>query len=160
MDDLNLRTTDVWTPMRGIVRGSLAGMLAALVLATGAGLLTWYAPRVAVWEWVRVGAAFVTMYILFAVVHRAAGMTGWACSAIVVVLTLAVAFSQHGVFAARGVMIHEGMVVGLQWASLSGLLASDFWLYVGLILGVLLWHNGAEASYLPRYLQRRVFPGC
>lgn len=94
--------------MRFVQRTLFWGMLVALVLGGLLGLVAWYAPNMLLHWFLRAGVAFTVCWILFSVVHRAAKFIGAPCTALVVVLTLAIPFSHHVVFAIHGVPTIRG----------------------------------------------------
>ena len=157
MDDLNLRTSDGWTPLRGVLRGLMWGWVAAVILAIPANILAWYAPGFATNLWVRNGAVVVTMWLLFGVVHGAAGMAGWACTAIVIVLTLLVAGSQHVAFALHGGPFKLGTADGWEWCSLPALVGVNVWVLPGIALAAWMWREGASFGAARDILRMRVW---
>lgn len=146
-----------WTPARGLLKGIVAGLVTAAILGVAADLFAWYAPLLALNIWLRGGASLLTMWLLFLVVHRAAGMTGPPCTAVVVVLVLLLAFSQHIVFALHGVESRMGRTAGWEWCSLTVLAVANVSTAGGIIFGVLLWHDGVSVRSLTDILTLRVW---
>jgi len=157
MDDLNLGTKDNWTPGKGILYGLAAGVVAAAILGVGENILAWYAPGFAVNILVRNCAAVLTVWLLFNVVHGAAGMAGWACTAIVVVLTFLVAGAQHIAFALHGGPVRLGTVDGWVWCSLPVLVAMNVWILPGVAFGVWMWRDGGSFGAFRDILRMRVW---
>src|SRR5262245_51853311 len=114
--DSQLDQQDDWTPAKGIVRGLIAGVVCATVLAAILAPVAWYFPSVTTDMLLRAAFAFGVAWILFGAVHRAAGMVGWPCTWMVVVLTLLVMLSNHVVFAVHGVPLRDGTLqIGGMW---------------------------------------------
>lgn len=99
---------DEWTPRQGLRRALVWGLLTAGVIAGLTDLVAWYSPITMQHLLLRTALAFVGSWVLFAVVHRAAGMVGGACSALVLVLMGLVLVSHHAVFAIHGVPTRDG----------------------------------------------------
>ncbi len=88
-----------WTPERGIRRALAWGVLAALVCGAVLNVPVFGLPP-ATLQWpFRLAFAFAVTWVLFRVVHRAAGMAGTFCTTLVVVLSLLVMLSQYVVLA-------------------------------------------------------------
>lgn len=146
LEDYEAATRDDWSPARGLVRGAVAGLMAAVMLAGLADWLAWRAPLLAANGWLRTAASLGSMFVMFYVVHRASGMTGPPCTAIVVVLVALIAGSQHVVFALHGVPSTQGLVLGWEWCAPEIMLLMNIWTIVGIAFGVLLWRDGVSAS--------------
>ncbi len=89
-DDEIQREEDEWSPWIGIVRAVIWGIPAALLCASVTGVLAWYTPWLILNFWLRCALGFFLTAILFAVVHRAAGMASLFCTVLVVLLVLSV----------------------------------------------------------------------
>ena len=100
--DEDVRADD-WTPAIGLRRGVVYGLIAAVVLALLLEPLAHHLPYMVLILWLRGPLAFGLAWILFQVVHRAAGMEDPRCSALVLGLTTLVLLSHHLVFAVEGV---------------------------------------------------------
>ncbi|CAG1005628.1 hypothetical protein PHYC_03248 [Phycisphaerales bacterium] len=80
-----------WTPLRGMIKATVYGIVAAALLAAaniGASKATGgtYSQSMILF----MAGAFLTTWILFSVVHWAAGMVGAACTTLVCVLAMLV----------------------------------------------------------------------
>jgi hypothetical protein len=144
-----------WTPAGGWFRGVIAGVAMAAVLGLVANLVAWHAPWVAANGWVRTGATLASMWLVFWAVHRWAGMTGPVCTAVVAVLVVAIAFSQHVVFAVHGVPTSKGTVVGWEWCSPIALIGLNIWTLFGIAFGVALWRDGVSVGSLVDIMRMR-----
>jgi hypothetical protein len=152
MDDLNLRTTDDWTPERGLARGAKWGLVAAGVLMVAADLLARYAPFM-VLDWKLRGAwALAGVWVLYMVVHHAAGMASLHCSILVAVLTLVIALSQHVVWAYHPVPTYP--FKGGQWFSFDALVPYNLMTVLGAGFGLYAWKDGASITSLTDLLGR------
>jgi len=154
MDDLKLRTADPWTPGRGLRRGLLWGMLLAAVLAVAADVLAWHGPLWVVNGYFRTAASLGSMYLLFFVVHRGSGMTGLACTAIVVVLVLAIAGSQELVWAVHPFKVPPAAGWNYLWIAAKFPFGAEIWTMIGVVFGVLLWHGGVSLGSLVDLLRQ------
>jgi hypothetical protein len=154
MTDDNLAGSDDWTPWQGIRRGLVWGFVAAVALGAVADVLAWYMPTFVINFWLRTAAGLLTMWVLFSAVHRAAGMTGPACTAIVVVLGMLIAGSQHIIFATHGVPTGKAVLTG--WICCSaGALA---WWNVSTAIGMA-WRDGATLGSLTDIARLKVWGG-
>jgi hypothetical protein len=135
-----------WTPAQGVVRGLVSGTVAAVILAAIADLLAWFAPPMVLEFWMRAPEALFTVWILFVVVHRAAGMASWHCTAIVIVLTLFIILSQHVVFSIHGVLTYAPKK--WEWFSPQALVVYNLSAVVGAGFGVWAWKDGASVDSL------------
>lgn len=134
-----------WTWARGMRRATGWATLAALVMAAGLGVAARYWPILVLNVWVRLLLAFLVAWLLFAVVHRTAGMAGGPCTAEVVVLTAAVFLSQHWVFATYGVPTVAGrLITGNVWFDPTMIMATESTACVGLVFAVMLCHDGGS----------------
>ncbi len=157
IEDRDSATGDEWTPWRGILRGLWWGGVAALLLGVAVNLLAWYAPLFALNFWVRNGMVVFAVWLLFSVVHGAAGMAGAMCTTIVIVLTLLVAGSQHVAFALHGASIRMGNTTGWDWCSLPVLAGVNVWIIPGIAFGVWMWREGASFGAFRDILRMRVW---
>lgn len=87
LEPLDAEPAVEWTPLRGMVKAAVYGLIAATALAginVGLSVVTngMYSQSLVLFM---VGA-FLTTWVLFSVVHWAAGMVGGACTALVCVL--------------------------------------------------------------------------
>lgn len=156
MDDLHLRTTDDWTPLRGTLHGLKWGAVAAAILMVLADLMARYVPQM-VLDWkLRGPEALFTVWVLYMVVHHAAGMASLPCSIIVAVLTLAIALSQHVVFAFHAVPTYAPK--GWGWFAPEVLLVYNLMTVLGAGFGLWAWKDGASINSLTDLLGRR--PGA
>jgi hypothetical protein len=145
-----------WTERSGIVRGVLTGGAVALLLGLLADVLAWYAPVLVLNGWLRIFGSLLTMWFLFIVVHRAVGMTGPICTGLVVLLVLAIAVSQHVVFALHGVPTREGLASGWAWCSPAVLMWCNLTTLGGVAFGVFMWKDGADLRGLTDMLGARI----
>ena len=135
----------------------LWGGLAALLCALLAGVGAWYIPRVCLHWLLRCACAFGVAWVLFQVVHSAAGMTGWFCSVLVIALALLVMFSQHLVFAVHGLWTVGGLQGGWSWCHPAAILACNMTAFVGIGLCAALCHEGsADGGVLANILRFRI----
>jgi hypothetical protein len=156
MDDLNLRTSDDWTPLRGVLRGLVWGTVAAVILGVIADLLARYVPHM-VLDWkLRGPEALATVWILYMVVHHAAGMASLPCTLIVAGLTLLIALSQHVVFAFHAVPTYAPK--GWGWFAPEVLVLYNLMTLLGAGFGLWAWKDGASIHSLTDLLGRR--PGA
>ena len=98
--------------MRGALHGILWGLVVAIVLTLILAPIARYAPFLLTSALLRVAFAFLITWLLFSVVHEAAGMAGPLTTAIVICLSLVVMLSHHVVWAIWGVPGVEGTVIG------------------------------------------------
>lgn len=139
-----------WTPARGIARGVAIGSIVATVLALILGGVASVAPLLIIQALVRVPIGFVVAYVLFSTVHSAAGMVGWACTLIAVVLSVAVLFSNHVVFALNGIPTTAGQSATgwAAWFHPAVLALVNLFGFVGIAGCALLSHGGVPGPDL------------
>lgn len=154
-DDEDFGIAEDWSPARGVIRGVIAGVAMAAVLGVLADVVAWHAPLMAANGWVRTGAALASMWLLYWAVHKAAGMTGPFLTVTVVVLVIAVAVSQHVVFALHGLPTSGGSLVGWGWLSPIALVGFNIWTFFGIVFGVVLWHDGVSLGSLVEIMRMR-----
>ena len=152
VEDDEFPIRDDWTPWQGVRRGVIWGSVTAAILAAVADVLAWHAPPMVLRFWMRAPEGLFTVWILFLVVHRAAGMASLPCTIIVVVLTLLIAFSQHVVFAAHGVLTYAPK--GRGWFSAEMLIGYNLSTVLGMGFGVWAWKDGASISSMAELLGR------
>ena len=137
-----------WTPFRGICRALVQGSMAGIVLAVMACVFAWYLPTLALNALLRVFVSLLTVWVLFCVVHQAAGMTGAVCNMIVLAWVVLISYSQHVIFAIHGVPSSTGMLIGWIWCSPAMWAVFNIWTLVGAGFGVWMWRDGASLSSL------------
>jgi hypothetical protein len=113
--DEDHRERDNWTPGRGLLRGTIFGLFATLVIILLLAPVAVYFPYVLIMWPLRCAIAFVVAWILFSVVQRAAGMTGIPVTAAVLALVVLVLVSHHVIFAINGVPTRSGSATGMVW---------------------------------------------
>lgn len=134
--------THRWTPTTGLRRATVWGGLATCAWIAILAVPAWYVPTVLMDWLIRLALAFAITWSLFGVVHRAAGMAGTSCTAIVVACTAIVLFSQHLVFAMHGVTTQQGEVSGWAWCTPETLLLINGIPVIGVAFAVILCHEG------------------
>ncbi len=147
-----------WTPglgwCRALVRGGAATVVMSLLLAPAA----WFAAPVLLNFLLRAFLALVVTWVMFGVVHRAAGMVGARCTALGVILSLLVFLSNHVVFALHGIPTQQGMVGGAAFLTPPALLALNISTAIGVTAGALLRRDGgADLGTLVDVLMRGVW---
>ena len=147
-----------WTPRKGYTRAAVHGAIATVVLIALLAPVAWYAPPMLLRLTVRSAVAFFVAWILFGVVHKAAGMVSPGCSAMVVAFTLVVLFSHHVIFAIRGDWLDHGEVMGMAWLHPANLLFVNFVPLIA-VAGCAYFcrHGDADASALAEILSRGIF---
>ncbi len=136
-----------WTAWRGMLRALLWGGLMTLILIAVLDLTAWFVPPLVLNWWLRMAMGFFVALTLFAVVHRAAGMAGGACTGLVVAFTLLVLISQHIVFALHGVRSMTGVQVdGWTWLDPSIILFVNTPALVGIGFCAALCHGGGAVA--------------
>lgn len=131
-----------WSPARGLVRCAVATALAAAVLAALLWPLACYFPLLTSHWVLRAFLGMLLGWVLFAVAQRAAGVTGWPVTAIVVAGVLLVLCSQHAAYAVHGVPTRDGVISGAVWFNPWILLVSNLTALIGLVFSVILCHRG------------------
>ena len=95
-DSLKEPTRDLeWTLARGLTRGTVATLIAGVVLG---GLLLWLgcAVRILALHWLMcIVQGFLIVWILCAVMHSASGTIGASCTSIVLIFTVLVVAAKH-----------------------------------------------------------------
>lgn len=107
-----LPTSDVadnWTPIRGLVYGVIAAVMAAIVVSVLLAPLAWFIPVVAFHWSMRALLGFVVMWVLCGVVQGAAGFVAWPVTLIAYGGTMLVLFSQNAILAVHGLPVFEGV---------------------------------------------------
>ncbi len=146
-----------WSEWRGLASGAVWGLAAAIVIAWLSCSLASYAPHMILNFWLRMAFGFLCAALLFSVVHWAAGMAGPACTAIVVVLTLAVLLSHSVIFALEGVTTRSGVVSGWEWLRPEALAIVNISSAIGIVFAVLLYREGGSiASNIVDVLSARI----
>lgn len=135
-----------WTAWRGLLRALLWGGLMTLILIAVLDLMAWAVPRLVLNWWLRMAMGFFVALTLFAVVHRAAGMAGGACTGLVVAFTLLVLISQHIVFALHGVLSTGVQADGWMWLDPSIILLVNTPALVGIGFCAALCHGGGAVA--------------
>jgi hypothetical protein len=133
-----------WTWIKGLGRALQWTIVATTILAAIMGVMAAYLPHFVLNFWLRWVIAFFVGWILFAVVHRAAGMAGGVCTAIVLVAAAAVFMTQHFVFAECGVTLTSGKIVsGEVWLEPATIASVNVSTFLGLVIATMLCHDGA-----------------
>ncbi len=89
-----------WTPEIGLRKALIAGCITALILSITLIVIALLTSPVMIFSFtLRIVAAFVITWILFAIIHRAAGMTSPRLTALAVTLALLVMLSNHLIMA-------------------------------------------------------------
>jgi len=95
-DSLKEPTQDLeWTLGRGLTRGTIATLIASVVLG---GLLLWLgcAARVLAVHWLMcIVQGFLIVWILCAIMHSTSGTVGASCTSIVLIFTVLVVAAKH-----------------------------------------------------------------
>ncbi|MGD8453349.1 MAG: hypothetical protein PVJ57_16170 [Phycisphaerae bacterium] len=94
---------DEWTPLRGLCRAALRGLVLAGLLALPLAFLARTLPHLLILLAPRTMLAFGILWLLRRRVHRDAGMEEWRCSLLAACLAGLVLVSNHVVFALHGV---------------------------------------------------------
>ena len=132
-----------WTPQQGLRRALLWGSAAALGIGLVSGVVAWFASRITLHWLLRGAIAYGVGWLLFRVVHWAAGMAGGLCTGLVVVLAVLVMLSHHVVWTVHGIWTDTGVpAAGLTWLEPSTLLVLNIPTFVGLVLCVKMWSDG------------------
>lgn len=100
--DPDAQQTGEWSESDGLRAAVRRGLVWAAFLAIPTGILAGAAPFFAIGCFVRGAVAFAVGWILFSVVHRAAGFAGVRCTLLACGLALVVMLSNHIVFAVVG----------------------------------------------------------
>ena len=98
-------------PVKGLIRGAIWTLAAAIIVGVASVAVAWYAPHLALQFVLRTAMAFGVAIILFSVMHRASGMAGIACSTIVIILAVLTMLSHHVVFALHGIPTTRGSML-------------------------------------------------
>lgn len=146
---------DDWTPWRGIVRAALWGSVTTVALSLILSVFAWYAPGVLLAVFLRAFLALGIAWLMFGVVHRASGVTGWPLTGLAIGLSLVVLVSNHVVFAVHGVPTRTGTVIGWEWLTPSVLFAVNVIPLVAIILAAVLCHRGVPKGALLDILMSR-----
>ena len=134
-----------WTWRRGLCRAVFWGCIVALILGGVLGVIARHFPLVTLNAWLRLAVGFLVPCMLFSVVHRAAGMAGSVCTALVVVLTAAIFVSQNYVFACYGVLMASGRVLtGPAWLDPEVIVLTNAVPAIGLMVAVALCHDAGS----------------
>jgi hypothetical protein len=141
-DSLKSSTDDSWTPGRGLLRGSIWTLSVAVVLGAGFLVLTYHIPALARSWLLNIAWGFFTAWVLFAVMHRTAGMVSSLCT-LVAVLCAVVAFAGK-YLGLLGSLSASGKAAGGVWSLLG---VPDFFLvnllnWGGVAIAALLCHGG------------------
>lgn len=131
-----------WTPARGLLRALAWGVLVAVLVAILLSMIAWYAPTLLVNWLLRAFIALLVAWVLFSVIHGAAGMVGWPCTLMVIVLALLVMLSNHVVFAWNGVPTTKGTLAGPLWLDPTVLLIQNLSTLIGVGGCAALRHSG------------------
>ena len=75
-----------WTTGHRAAPRRRLGMITSLLLAGVLTLLAWAVPVMFAVIWLRIAAGFGVAWVLFSAVQRAAGMVGWLCTGLAVML--------------------------------------------------------------------------
>lgn len=136
-------TANDWTPARGLARGAGHAMIAVVPLVLLTGLVARFAPPILLDMYLRCASGFFITLILLVVIQRAAGMTGWPCTALAILGTLVVLLSHHVVWAISGVPTTHGPIGGLAWLAPMTLLVTNWLAGLGITFAAALGHNGS-----------------
>jgi len=151
---------DDWSPGKGLARAGIRGTVTAAILAGALLPVAYYAPYVVLGALSQAAVGFAVAWILFSVVHRAAGMVGGRCSVLAITLTVVVLLSNHLIFAIHGVPTRQGLLLigWLYWFDPLVLCVSNVWAVIGIAFCTSLRHSGgADASDLAGMLTRGVY---
>jgi hypothetical protein len=127
---------------RSLLKSAAAGLVVTVILIAALAPLAWYLPLLALGWLLRAVIAFAVAWVLFSVVHRAAGMVGWPFSILVGVLTTLVMVSHHVAFALHGVPSRSGTVSGWEWLTPLALLVVNIPTLIGAGGCIWLRHDG------------------
>lgn len=131
-----------WTPARGLLRALAWGILVAVLLAILLSIVAWYAPTLLVNWLLRAFIALLVTWVLFSVIHGAAGMVGWPCTWMAIGLALLVMLSNHLVFAWNGVPTTKGTLAGPLWLDPTVMLIQNLSTLIGVVGCAALRHSG------------------
>jgi hypothetical protein len=140
--DDGVEPLDDWTPWKGLRRAAVHGAIASVLAAALLGVIARYAPLVLLNVWIRLATGFFVTWTLFAVIHRAAGMVVYPCTAMAAAYALLVLFSQNAVLALHGVPGKDGVVAGWIWLDPGALIAVNCLGLIGVGIGIALCHEG------------------
>jgi hypothetical protein len=136
-----------WTPGRGLLRALAWGGMACAVLLLLLDVLAWFAPLIVSNWWLRAAISFLVAVLLFAVVHRAAGMAGAACTGLVIGFCIVILLSQHFVFDVHGVLTARAVRVGGKiWLNPPVLFTVNVPALIGIALSVAFCHGGGTIA--------------
>jgi hypothetical protein len=138
-------STSEWTWIKGLRRAIVWGSAAAVLMAIGLDVGARHWPGVMLNYWVRAALAFAVAWILFSIIHRAAGMAGAICTALVSLLTAEAFVSQHWVFATYGVPTVSGrLIIGDVWLDPVTIMVTNMSTGIALVLATTLCHEGGS----------------
>ncbi|MCP3903529.1 MAG: hypothetical protein GY715_07815 [Planctomycetes bacterium] len=146
-----------WTPLRGLVRAAIAGSLAAFVLSAISFCVIAVAPTLFFYAILRVTIALIVTWILFGVVHNAAGMVGAACSVLAVILVTTVMLSHHAAWSVFGAPLsgEPELVRGWAfWFSPGVLIGANLFAAIGVGFGTVLCHSGVPGPDVTGYVAK------
>ncbi|MBU0638592.1 MAG: hypothetical protein KKB50_06985 [Planctomycetes bacterium] len=142
-DDQDDQDDEDWTPAKGMLRAAAFGVPTAVLLAGLTMLGAYYVPVLFLNMLLRTALAFAIAWILFGVVQRSAGMVGYSCTALAIVLTLLVLCSHNVVFALHGIGTVSTTTANWEWLHPFALLAVNIVPLIGVIACALMRHSGA-----------------
>ena len=149
-----------WTPARGLLKGTIACLMAAVVPGVGWCAAAWHVPEATVVHLhedakvmlflVVIGAlvGFASAWILFAVMHRFSQMVGGLCPVSVVVVVILIVLAKQIVLATHGVKLPSGSVIGWSWLEPVTVLKSNLGTWMGIAAAVYLFKDGASLTEL------------
>lgn len=131
-----------WSPRMGLMRAAWRGMLVAALFALLSLPILWYLPYMLMNFWLRSAFGFGLTLLMFGAVQSAAGMTGFRCSALAVVLVLLVLASHHAVLAVHGLPTTRSVLTGWDvWFNPIVLFVRNIPALGGLFIGTILCHS-------------------
>ena len=142
LDSLKSSTDDSWTPGRGLLKGSIWTLSVAVVLGAGFFVLTYYIPGLPRSWLLTIAWGFFACWVLFAVMHRTAGMVSSLCT-LATVLCVMVAFVGK-YLGLLSYLAGSEEAAGSMWSLLS---VPDFFLvnlfnWVGVAIAAIMCRNG------------------
>ncbi len=149
---------DEWTPLRGLITGSLACLVVTAIISAGWCTVAYRLPEATVCH-LRDGAresmgpilggavvGFVSAWILFAVMHRFSHMVGGLCPYVVILMVTLIVLSKQAVLVVYGVKLPTGFVDGWEWMKPLTVLTSNLGTWIALFLAYIMFKDGESVS--------------
>ena len=141
-ESLRERKEDTWTPGRGLVKGAICTLLAALVLGAVMCVVTYYAVPLTTY-WVLNGVwGFVLAWMLCAVMHRTSGAaTLW--GTLIVILCTSLLFGARHVVVAMSFKELNGLLTFFYTSlSLADMVLSNVPALAGIVIAAIMCKDG------------------